>query len=199
MTAENILERIVTEVGLDIPNAQLSNDDYEMRKLRRIINEAGEDVAKRAPWARLIKEINVPPNTSEMNLPDDFYEIAQSGGIRLNGNEFKPVRPIVAPLLWAFLAVHPSSQPYYHIHDGKILFAPQVNHLGAKMKYKSKQWIQQKDEITENGDQVLIPERLIAKGAIWRWKRQQGMPFEDLLAEFEADLNAEIKADRGSQ
>ena len=199
MNAENILERIITEIGLDISSPQLSNDDYEMRKLRRIINEAGEDVAKRAPWSRLIKEINIPPYTSELDIPNDFYEVAKSGAVRLNGAQFKPIRPIVAPLLWAFLAVHPSSQPYYHIHDGKILFAPQVNNLGAKMKYKSKQWVQQKDEITENGDQVLIPGRLVAKGAIWRWKRQQGMPFEDLLAEFEADLVAEINADRGSQ
>jgi hypothetical protein len=82
------------------------------------------------------------------------------------------------------------------LHAGKILFSPALDADGAKVRYVSKHWVEGKEEITQNGDNLLVPERLIEKGAIWRWKRQKGLPYDDMLAEFEADLIGEIKADR---
>lgn len=52
--------------------------------------------------------------------------------------------------------------------------------------------------MTADDDTTLFPERLLVKGVIWRWKRQKGLPYEDNLAEFEADLVQEINADRGA-
>lgn len=52
--------------------------------------------------------------------------------------------------------------------------------------------------LTADDDRTLFPERLLAKGILWRWKRQKGLPFDDSLAEFEADLLQEINADRGA-
>ena len=53
--------------------------------------------------------------------------------------------------------------------------------------------------MSSNEDDVLFPEHLLTRATIWRWQRQKGHPYEDLMGEFEAALNAEIMADRGAQ
>ena len=197
MTAEAILTNILLEIGLDRPSPQLTSGDYEIRQIKAFMNAAGKDICRRAEWSRLYRELVVPGNVSAMALPDEFQEMAEKGAVRLNKSGFHPVRPIIAPEQWDFLSSRPSIQPFYHLAGGEILFSPALDSGGAKIRYVSKHWVNNKAEITQNSDHLLIPERLVEKGTIWRWKRQKGLPYDDILAEFEADLIAEIKADRG--
>jgi hypothetical protein len=81
--------------------------------------------------------------------------------------------------------------------------SPAASAVGATIDYLSKNWVlgdpyEERDVFRADDDTTLFPERLLAKGLIWRWKRQKGLPFEDNLAEFEADLLQEINADRGA-
>ncbi len=197
MTAETVLTNVLLEIGLDNPTAQLSSDDYEILQIRALMNAAGKDIARRAEWSRLYKDMTIGGGLSEIDLPVDFHEMAEYGAVRLNKAGFYPVRPVVSPEQWAFLIARPSAQPYYHLAGGKILFSPTLDVDGAKLRYVSKYWVTGKEEVTQNGDTLLIPENLLEKGTIWRWKRQKGLPFDDQMAEFEADLMTEIKADRG--
>ena len=197
MTAETVLNQVLLEVGLDNPNAQLTSQDYDIRQIKAFMNAAGKDVARRAEWSRLYTTWAVPGRISEVSLPTDFQQMAEQGAVRLNKPSFTPVRPVISPEQWALLTVRPSAQYYYHLTGGKLLFAPALDTDGAIVRYVSKNWVEGKPEISQNGDVLRIPERLVEKGAVWRWKRQKGIPYDDMLAEFEADLVNEIKADRG--
>ena len=197
MSAENILERILLEIGLDKSTPQLSNDDYETKQILNFMNAAGDDIARRTEWSRLYKQWNVTGGVAEIILPDDFLKMAQSGAVRANKARYIPIRPISSPQQWQMISNRPSAQGFYHLSEGKIMFSPTLDQDGAVVRYISTNWVMGKNEITQNGDEVLVPERLIVKGAVWRWKRQKGLQFEDGLAEFEADLVIEIKADRG--
>lgn len=196
MTAESVLTNVLLEIGLDNTSAQLTSNDYETRQIKAFMNATGEDVSRRAEWYRLVKELTVAGSVSEADLPGDFQMLTEQNAVRLNKTGFHQVRPAAGPGVWALLSARPSTQPYYHLHAGKILFSPALDTDGAKVRYVSKHWVEGKEEITQNGDNLLVPERLIEKGAIWRWKRQKGLPYDDMLAEFEADLIGEIKADR---
>ena len=196
MTAEAVLTNILLEVGLDNTSAQLSGSDYEIRQIKAFMNAAGKDVSRRAEWYHLVKELTVAGGVSEADLPDDFQTLTEQNAVRLNKSGFHQVRPAANPEVWGLLSARPSTQPYYHLHAGKILFSPALDADGAKVRYVSKNWVEGKAEIEQNGDNLLIPERLVEKGAIWRWKRQKGLPYDDILAEFEADLIGEINADR---
>lgn len=198
MTAETVLTNVLLEIGIDNPSAQLTSSDFSIRQIKAMMNAAGKDIARRAEWSRLYKTFSIAGGLSESVLPSDFQEMAEKGAVRLNKAGFYPVRPVIAPEQWAFLTARPSTQPYYHLAAGKILFSPALDDDGAIVRYVSKNWVEGKPEITQNGDNLLVPERLVEKGTIWRWKRQKGLPYDDILAEFEADLMTEIAADRGN-
>ena len=53
MTAETALQNILLEIGLDIPDAQISSDRYDLRQIRAFMNATGNDIARRAEWSRL--------------------------------------------------------------------------------------------------------------------------------------------------
>jgi len=196
MTAESVLTNVLLEIGLDNASAQLTSNDYEIRQIKAFMNAAGKDVSRRAEWYHLVKELTVAGSVGDVDLPDDFQMLTEQNAVRLNKTGFHQVRPAAGPEVWGLLSARPSTQPYYHLHAGKILFSPALDTDGAKVRYVSRHWVEGKEEITQNGDNLLVPERLIEKGAIWRWKRQKGLPYDDMLAEFEADLIGEIKADR---
>ena len=197
MTVETVLRNVLLQIGLDRPDAQITSDDYEMRQIAALMNAAGEDIAGRAEWSGLYRDWAVPGGLDKADLPPDFRKLAEKGAARLGGKGFRPIRLVVAPEQWAFLAVRPSAQPYCHLAQGKLLFSPALPASGAAIRYVCKYWVEGKTEITQNGDRLSIPERLVEKGTIWRWKRQKGLAYDDMLAEFEADLADYIKADRG--
>lgn len=197
MTAETVLTNVLLEIGLDKPDAQLTSNEYDIRQIRAFMNAAGKDIARRVEWSKLYKTVSISGSVSEFVLPPDFHEMSEKGAVHLNKSSFYPLRSVVAPEQWAFLSSRPSSQHYYHLSGGKILFSPALDSDGAILNYVSSHWVDGKQEVTQNGDMLLIPENLLEKGTVWRWKRQKGLPYDDVLAEFEADLIAEIKADRG--
>ena len=198
MTVESVLNNVLPELGVDRTGAQISAGDYEMRQIRALMNAAGRDIARRAEWSGLVRYWTVAGGVDEADLPVDFHRMAERGAVRLNKTGFHPVRAVVAPEQWEFLAARNSSQPYYHLAEGKLRFSPALDSDGARVRYLSSHWVDGRDAITQNGDNLLVPEMLVERGTIWRWKRQKGLAFDDLLAEFEADLIAEIKADRGA-
>lgn len=197
MTVETVLQNVLLEIGLDVPNPQVSGDSYEMRQVRKFINDAGKDIARRTEWSLMKKDWLIAGNVLAADLPPDFQEMVETGAARINREGYHPIRAVVDEELWGLMAVRPSSQPHYHLSGGRLLFSPTLPPEGAVVRYISSNWVEGRDHVSQNGDNLLIPERLVEKGAIWRWKRQKGLPFDDVLAEFEADLIADIKADRG--
>ncbi|MBT8152751.1 hypothetical protein KMP13_02330 [Epibacterium ulvae] len=197
MSAETVLQSVLLEVGLDIPGAQITSADYQVRQVVAFMNDAGEDIARRTEWSRLYIDWEVPGGVSAVDLPDDFQEMAEQGAVCLIGVPYTPVRSVIAPEQWDFLVARPSAQPYYHLRGGQLRFSPELPADGARVRYVSRQWVNGRDRIAANADTLKIPERLVQKGAVWRWKRQKGLNYDDASAEFEADLLTEVKADRG--
>ena len=196
MTAETVLNNVMLSLKIDKTGVQLTSNDYETRQLLHCINQSGHETARRVEWAELYKDYNVAAGLSEIALPSDFNEMAESGSVRLNNATFTPLRPIVSPEQWALIIKRPSEQVYYHLSGGKILFSKSLTD-GATVRYSSSYWVDGKPQITQNSDQILIPEELVEKGAVWRWKRINGLHYQDLFEEFETNLIAEIKASRG--
>ena len=202
MSAEDVLNHVLLAVGLDRPAAQLTAGDFEIDQIKAFMNEAGTDIARRAQWSGLFKEAEFfyGAGSESADLPEDFYQMAQNGTVWWIGDdEIHAMRPVVSPEQWAFLKRRPSAQRHYCLQGGQIQFSPAFGRTDeATMTYISSYWVEGKPEITQNADVLLIPERLVEKGTVWRWKRQKGMTYDDLLAEFEADLEAELNADRGA-
>lgn len=198
MTAETVLQNVLLEIGLDNTTAQLTSSDYEIRQIKAHMNEAGKDIASRAEWSELFVNWTISGGVDDIDLPSDFHEMAETGAVRINKSGYHPIRAVVSPEQWDFLSGSSSAQPYYHLKGGRLHFSPTLASEGALVRYVSNQWVTGASEISQNSDTLKIPEKLVTKGTIWRWRRQKGMTFDDYMSEFEADLATAIKADRGA-
>jgi hypothetical protein len=198
MSAETILQSVLLEIGLEKTGPQIGSNDFDIAQIREYLNQAGEDISKRAEWQGLYKTETVAGGVSSHDLPADFQEMGERGAVYLNKAGFAPVRVVIDPTSWAFISRRSSAQPYCHLSGGKLHFTPALDADGAAFTYVSKNWVVSgASVVSQNADTFHIPERLLKSGILWRWFRDKGMPFEDHLNEFEADLVQEIKANRG--
>lgn len=194
MTVETVLNNVLLEIGNDRTSAQITATDYEMRQIKAFMDAAGRDLAARAEWSGLFTAATAT-GASE-NLPADFWKMPESGDVRTSGGA--EVRAVTSPELWAFLAENPSTEYFYHLRGGQILFSPELPAGNATYTYISNSWCTGGTSITQNSNTVVFPERLLELGTIWRWKRQKSLPYDDYISELEADLQTAIAADRGA-
>lgn len=201
MSIETILPDIVTGAGIELDAAErnVNSTNKHMRQLVSLMNQAGQDIVKRAEWSRAYAELTIAANVTQIDLPTDYYKLAETGAIRLsNQGVYAPVRIIVEPASWAFIKDTESVQPYAHIANGKLYFHPDSGITGGSMTYVKKGWLTNGSEfVAANSDQPIFPEQLLLSSVLWRWNRQRGLPYDDLAAEFEANFTAAINADRG--
>ncbi|MDC9701528.1 MAG: hypothetical protein PSN37_04820 [Alphaproteobacteria bacterium] len=199
MTVDQVLANVLLHIGLDEKNVHVEKPSYEIRRLLALMNMSGNEIMRRAEWSRLLRLMQVEGCLSEFPLPEDFQRMSGEGGVSLNKPGFHPVRPVVATEQWDFLLQRPSLQAYYRLFSGFLEFSPALEEGGARVCYISKYWLNGKEAITKGDDFLLIPGNLLEKATVWRWNRQKGFPYEDHLAEFEACLFSEIRADRGEK
>lgn len=185
----DILPDILVECGIDNTSPQITENTFEMRQIKSLLNAAGVDINARVEWSRAANEFTA--TGSNVDLPDDFDRMA---AFSLSGIEYFGGKQVTDPALWQLLEKQPSSEQYYHLRNGKIYFSPAVT--GATVRYVSKNWLGTKAAVTANADEAIFPERLLTRSVVWRWRRQKGLPYDDQLAEFEADLSAAEKADK---
>ncbi len=192
----DILPRILSELGLTVASPDISSNDTQMSQIRNLMTAAGKDICTRTQWEGCRATASIG-NVSATSLPADFQEMAGTGTIDINSGG-DAIYPVTDFSLWAFLTKNTPAQPYYHIAGGSVNFIPDVPAAGATMVYISRNWVSGKEEVTDNADVPVFDEDLLQRGTVCRWKREKGLACQDLMAEFEADLEAAIQADRGA-
>ena len=69
------------------------------------------------------------------------------------------------------------------------------------VSYVSKNWLAHDESAAsmwvDDDDTLLLPKRLVTLGVAWRWKKRKGLPFADVLAEYEAKLARAANEARG--
>lgn len=181
-TAQDILRSVLSKAGLDYLNSALSSDEQQVIEVVDLMNETGQDLALRGEWQALLRSAPVG------DLPDDFSKIS------FVSTDVGPARRITDPGQWGFLADHPTAQPYYRIARGKVSVLPDTT---ATVSYWSAYWSDAGARVSADGDEVFLPMGIMVSGTLYRWLRKKGMPFDDQMAQHEADVAAAQKADRG--
>jgi len=198
MTLLSAINEVCDVVSLDQFESVYGSNDPNAQTMVALAQEAGDEIARRADWQRMLATHTAAG--SPENLPEDHQRMTPGGAVRTATGDF--FRPITNSSQWAVIVGIPSVQPYFFVRGQQILFSPAASAVGAVIEYLSKFWVLHDPDgpqatLSADDDTPLFPERLLVKGVIWRWKRQKGLPYEDNLAEFEADLLQEINADRG--
>jgi len=196
LTATN---EVADLVSLDRFTAVAGSGGDDARTMLAIAQQAGEEIAHRVDWNRLIKAaaIAAVPYT----LPEDYHRpipgamIATALGVL--------VRPVTNSGQWAVLRQVGSTLPYYYRSGGRLDIVPTSAGTNATLNYVSGHFVAKSNGtdfravFASDDDSTVYTEDLLVKNMVWRWKRQKGLDYTDDLAEFEAMLKAEINADRG--
>lgn len=147
-TANDILNQVGVEIGLDPVADPFSSSDQSFRQLRYLINTAGEELSQLYPWDFLRKEFDINTtalDTGDYVLPADFlYMINQTAWDRTNDN------PLLGPLSaqdWAYLTgrdmVTGNSYLSYRMTDDKLLIYPHPPEAGLNLhfEYINRNWV----------------------------------------------------------
>ena len=194
MTANEVLTAVMLRLNVD-GKANVQATDYQTRQLVGFMNEAGADIARRVEWSRLYRSAETDGGKI-WALPEDFDRMAEAGAVmRKPDGAF--YRIVTSPTLWAWLMANPSAQPYCQIAEGTLMLRPDPKD-GIVVRYLSREWAGNGPRITSGDVDLAIPGRLLASGTVYRALRQKGFPYDDVLAEHEADLLDDAKADRGA-
>lgn len=198
MTILSVINEVADVVGLSRFQRLIGLDDENAQLMISLATEAGEEIARRVDWQTLLSSATI--TATPFPLPTDFQRLIPGAAVRTAAG--LPFRPVTNGSQWAIAKSVPSLQPYFYIQADAINLLPASIAASAVVDYVSDRWVM----TTTGPDRTLkaddntarFPERLLMKNILWRWKRQKGLPFDDPLAEFEADLVQEIKADRGA-
>lgn len=198
MMIGEILTRVCELGNLVTPASFTGSTDSTAKMLLAHAVETGEEITRRAEWSKLFRSQAIAASASSIALPDDFHRMIKGGSIVLGGTSYGPVLPVKSMDQWQFLSVVPSTQRFFFISNGSVLFSPAIGADGATMHYVSRYWITDgTDEITSDENEPVFSGELMALGVLWRYKRAKGAQFADTASEFEAELARELAADRG--
>lgn len=182
-TAQDVLLSVLMKAGLDYLNPTVSSTDPQVAEIVDLINETGKDLALRGEWQAMLASSPVGP------LPADFGKpaiVVTGAGVH--------ARRVTDPGHWSFLAAATHSHPYYRISNGAVEVVPAGP---ATLSYWSSHWSDAGESVSADGDAIYLPLVPMISGALYRWLRKKGMPFDDQMAQHEAEVAAAQKADRG--
>lgn len=189
MTILEIIKAMAPEVSIEVPSAAVANPDREMVEAVHFATMACEEIERRGDWGRLQTTYTLTGDgtAQTFSLPDDFSRLQAGNAIIYQGH---PVRGGLSADEWNSLTFVEGTPRFFRLIGNAIELWPFLA-LGetATVKYLSKNWNSNGSAVwSTDSDVAVFPGTLILKGAIWRWRRQKAMDYQDHQAEYEAAL-----------
>lgn len=194
MTLLTAINAACDVVARDRFDTIINNTDAQ--QMLEYANEGGEEIGRRVDWAAMFAT-DTATATASHSLASDFQRLTPGGAIYTSAGVF--ARPVTNHGEWKIVTAVPSTQVFYFLNGTVVQFSPSgtytINYVSTKFCQSGGATGQ--TAFAADDDVTRFPQRLLTKGIVWRWKRQNGLPYEDQLAEFEADIAMELKANRG--
>ena len=198
MTLLTIAKSAAINVGAAVPVSVLAGSSADNIKLIEYSQETAIELARRVDWSalRTVTTITGTGSNDDFDLPAGFARLTSGLSVTVGG---VPIRGGVSQDEWRSLTPIVGTPRYYRLSGDAISFYPYpTDGLEISLSWQTKNWCSSGGEIwADDSDTALVPEDLIVKGTIWRWKRQMGANFQDYLAEFESALSELAKSDDG--
>lgn len=189
LTIIEIARNVGTELGFNVPEILVGNNDQTAKEILNILTKACEDVARRVDWGILHATAEFSGNGTDTQyiLPELFSRLIEGGNIKV-GNSF--VRGGITEDEWNSFPQTAGTPKYFRLRGRGINFYPNLE-LGAiaTVDYVTKAFTTDGLDIFTADDNTLsLPHEVVEKNMIWRWLRKNGEGFEDQFSEYEAVL-----------
>lgn len=201
-TAGDIVNAALSECGITSTADPFASSDPAFVQACAILGSAGREMLTLHEWNKLVKThtitTNVPPDTGEYSLPDDFaWLINQTGWTPTNGGAGLPLGGPLSAQDWTYLVNTnlASSTVYISFRqaDGEFWILPQPPPDGVEInfEYISRYWVAltgttvgTKDKPTLSSDVVLFEPILITKFLKLRYLEAKGFDTTAAVGQF---------------
>lgn len=190
MTILEIIAAVCKNVGLPVPASAVANTERRYVELVQFAKEAADEIARRADWSALRSTATITGTGTNDNfaLPSGFGRLTLGSAVSIGG---VPLRGGISQDEWFALTPITGTPRYFRVNGtSSISFYPYPAAAASiSVSYVTKNWCSNGTaNWTDDANTPLIPDELVTKGTIWRFKRKSGQDFSDYLAEFEAIL-----------
>ena len=208
MSVLSLIQRMCERVNVPSPSTVLGSSDDQVKQLKALLEEEGNDLASRGSWEALTQEAS---HTTLAAEDQGTISSIASNGFRYVKNQTiwdrTDMLPITGPMdgsEWQSMKARVNTGPryQYRIRGGKLLVnpAPVAGH-DWRFEYISKYWIigvdgtSYRNYFTLDTDELLLPEELLLMGLRWRWLREQGLDYAELFRTYEAQVKDALGRD----
>ena len=199
-TANDILNRVAAEVGIDQVADPYASSNQAFRQMKALLNIAGEELNRLYPWEEMNGEHQITTldtDSGDYPLPADFlYMLNQTGWER---SENVPLTGPLSGQAWQYLLgrdlVSTTIYASFRIKQGEFSIFPQPppNGLDIHFEYQSRNWVSDsttgfatnKDRVTVGADIPMFDRTLLSRYLKVKFLEAKG--FDSSKAQ--ADLN----------
>lgn len=170
-TANDIINRVAVEVGLNPVNDAFSTPDPNFQSLRYLLNSCGQELVQEFDWnisMRTHSFVTQPGDTGIYDLPADFsYMIDQTGWQQGVPGSAWPLLGPASPQAWSYLEASQlfsvTIYAWFRIREGKLWLWPQPPppDIPIRFEYVSRAWVKAGDQADAFRDNARIPNDLV--------------------------------------
>lgn len=213
INANEILNRVAAEVGLDPVADPWADASQHFLQMRYLLQTAGEEMTMAFDWEWQVGEHTIvtgPLESGDYDLPDDFYQMLDQTGWERSQNV-----PLFGPLSaqdWTYLLgrdlVSSTIYASFRIKDGQFSIFPQPPPEGLQIhfEYQSKNWVSDgqptpnlSDTLSTGSEIVLFDRTLITRYLKLKWLESKGFDTTKPQDDFNVVFGSLTGKDKGAE
>ena len=194
MTLLSICQDVARSSKVKVPSTIIGNSELEAVRLLESITETVNDLLKRVDWEELQAEatITTVASTEGYNLPSDFERI--TNGTAWNTTNTNQMVGVVSAQEWQDLKNRTSSSSSftdrYRIRGGQVLIFPTPAAVESLVyEYTVNTPVESSGAVAQTGweadtDVPRIDAYLVQLGTKWRFRKVNGMPYQEDMSQY---------------
>lgn len=210
MSVLTVAQQVALKIGLEQPDALVTSTEREHIELSEILQDAAEQIAFDSDhdWQLLntLRTETGDGSTSTYSLPPDFHDFVRGGQIWTSRLQY-PLRLAETLDVWLEIEIRnydyvtgvwiktgdqiqvkptpEAGEELSYYYQSKLIFAPAV---GANLA-----------AFAADTDTFRLSERLLKLCAIWLWKAEKGLPYEEDMEIYQGAMAREVLKDAPSR
>ena len=187
MSLLTVCQNLALNVGMAVPDQIVGSSRREWSEALQMVNECGLELARRVDWGATAENtLLVGDGTAfQFTLPLGFERMQRANAVVSGADVVRPLTRVE----WNTL-VDVEGAPRYFLLENRVLqlWPYLASGQTVTVNYQKKQWVDNAEGYTADGQIADLSEDLLTKALIVRWRRQKGMDYADFEAEYEAAL-----------
>lgn len=210
MTALSIIQQVTASMGLTVPVAVFSSTDDQVKQLRTLMNEEGQELRDWAAWTKLITEKTFSTTAAAIqanSVATDFaWYINETLWNRTLSVQYAgPVDSTEWQQFQASITQVALPNGVFRFLGGNLLIYPSPTAAQTcAYEYVSANWAQTSGSVgisamTADTDTAILDEKLIALGIRWRFLKSKGLDYAEDFRTYEVQKAQALARDGGKK